>query len=67
MRSRSEKEAIGKVVEISVLGIATRLLRARREYLFPVQTFWFVFHWFLFWYSTFRSSEDRLHYVDPWA
>ena len=35
MRSRSEKEGIGKVVEISVLGIASRLLRARREYLFP--------------------------------
>ena len=31
MRSRSEKEGIGKVVEISVLGIATRLLRARRS------------------------------------
>ena len=34
----NKKTEIGKVVEISVLGIATRLLRARREYLFPVQS-----------------------------
>ena len=39
MRSRrSEEGGIGKVVEISVLGIATRLLRATREYLFPMQS-----------------------------